>query len=188
MIGSIIALFCVAAVALCLCVCWRCFWFALIFFVVNHHLLFVYLFFSPLGRGKYVFEQEGVIELYHIERCISPNSSSIANVSDDNTAIHTNSNKTMSGLSVLMVKKNKTRRIKGNPGIKPPNRQRNDHENDIPLSKLGNNLRPKARGIKNGIKVTRIRSKRPEMIHQPSINERCPSIIVNTIYLNTENN
>jgi hypothetical protein len=159
----------------------------------------LFIFFSPLGGDKYIFEQEGIVELYHIEQCIDPNCSSIDNSLDDNIIIHTNLkmsleenielNEKMPGVSVSMVKKDKTRRNEGNPGIKPPNRQTNDHENDISLSKFENNkiqTRPKTRETKSGIKITRLRSKRPVMTYQPSMNDPCSSIIANTIYLNTK--
>jgi hypothetical protein len=90
---------------------------------------------------------------------------------------------TISGISVSMLKIDKSTRNEGNPGIKPPLRSISEDEE-------GDNQRIrryKTTENKASIQVTRVRSKRPVMRHQSSINDRCPSFIANTIYLNDSN-
>ena len=70
MIGSIIGLLCLAALILSLCCCYHYLWFVyndLLFYIVIHY-------FSPFGGGKHVCE-DGIVELYHIERCNDPDCS-----------------------------------------------------------------------------------------------------------------
>jgi len=93
---------------------------------------------------------------------------------EENIDLH----KTISdSVSVSMIKKD-TIKTEGNPGIKPPNRKPDDETNNLIYAKH------KFKNIKSGIQVTRLRSKRPLMTYQSSLNDPCPSIILNTIYLN----
>jgi hypothetical protein len=89
--------------------------------------------------------------------------------------------KTISGVSVSMVKIDKTTRNEGNPGIKPPVHSITEEETNQTLRRYKNVE------SKTDIQVTRVRSKRPVIRYQSSINDHCPSLIANTIYLNNLN-
>ena len=91
-------------------------------------------------------------------------------------------------VSVSIVKRSSITIRRGNPRIKSPSRQKNEEENMISLLKLGNNeicTREKTPEMKNGIQLIRVRSRRPLVTHYSLISDRCPSIIVNAIYLNS---
>jgi hypothetical protein len=145
------------------------------------------------------------------------------NILDENIGIINNSKmcliqddemcQSFAGVSVSIVKRDKTARIEGNPFIQHPNRQINEEENGVSLFKLENNDdiqlsrrksvdmeniciindtpklierirgRHKIQEVKNGSPIPRLRLKVPIITQRPSVNDPSPSIINNTIYL-----
>lgn len=85
--------------------------------------------------------------------------------------------KPLPGVSVSIVKKDSITLDEGNPGIKPPNRQTDEEKNKICI-------RQRISEMNNGIQVICVRSKPPLITHHSSISDHCPSIAVDTIYLN----
>lgn len=97
--------------------------------------------------------------------------------------------RTVPDVPVSIVKRDSMILAEGNPCIKPPIRGTYEERDMISLLELENCeicTREKTPEIKNGIQRLRVRSRLPLITHYSSISDRCPSIIVNSIDRNND--